>query len=97
MYTTMSATASSNPRLVSELWNAAALPVNATVTDVGSILCAKSVISSTAWPSETPGFRLKERVTDGSWPVWLMLCGIASSFNFATTSSGVSCPLVDLK
>ena len=34
-----------------------------------------SLTAPTASPSETPGFRLNESVTDGSWPEWLTVSG----------------------
>ena len=46
-----------------------------------------------AWaPSDTPGRRLKEIVTDGSCPVWLTVSGPASVVTFTTVSRGIRLP-----
>ena len=51
------------------------------------------MISSIAWLMETPGFRLKLIVSDGSWPEWLIASGPTSSRSVMTESSGTSCPV----
>ena len=49
-------------------------------------------------PSETPGARLKEMVTDGNWPTCEMLVGPMLRVNFATALNGISLamPLVSV-
>ena len=49
----------------------------------------------TAVPSDMPGCRLKEIVTEGSWPVWLTDSGPAPVLTRATLSSGIRRPLLD--
>ena len=44
----------------------------------------------TAVPSETPGARLKEMVTDGNWPTCEMLVGPTVRVNFATALKGIN-------
>ena len=43
-------------------------------------------------PSETPGARLNETVTDGSCPEWFTVTGPTVYRNFATVLSGTSGP-----
>ena len=58
-----------------EDWNAAAVPPNAELM-VGERTCLASFCTSaTAWLSATFGATLKEMVTEGSCPEWLMLSG----------------------
>jgi hypothetical protein len=52
-------------------------------------------IRSTASPSETPGSRLKESVTDGSWPWWLTVSAWVLRLMRATVSTGTSLPLLE--
>ena len=60
------------PRPCSESWNAWAVPWKLVVIVDGSVSRGELPESrSTASPSATPGSRLNEMVTDGSWPVWL--------------------------
>ena len=54
-----------------EDWKAWAVPWKFVLIVAGSVLRARVVISLTASPIDTPGLRLKEMVTDGSWPEWL--------------------------
>jgi len=68
MYTTMIATVSSNVKFFSELWNALAVSFKAGAHIGSNVRSAVSCTSDTACPNETPGFRLNETVTDGSWP-----------------------------
>ena len=54
---------------LSEDWKAWAVPWKAPSRVAGVFSVASSAwIFSTAWPSATPGVRLKERVTAGNWP-----------------------------
>ena len=48
--------------------------------------------STTAWLSDTPGARLNEIVTDGSWPRCVMVSGPMVGVSFATELSGTSFP-----
>ena len=86
------ATSSSRPRPCSDDWNACAVPWNDVVTLEGSVPLAVFSIASTASPSEVPGFRLNESVTEGSWPEWLTTVGPMVVENFAMLLSGTSCP-----
>ena len=56
-------------------WNACALPWKLVMMEIGSVESASACTSSTAWPIATPRARSNERVTDGSWPVWLIVSG----------------------
>src|SRR3954447_2828396 len=82
---------SSSPRPCSDDWNACAVPWKDVVTEDGRLFAAFSTCA-TASPSETPGLRLNESVTDGSWPEWLTLSGPTDGTSFATVSSGTSSP-----
>ena len=65
----MSAARISTGMLDSEDWNACALPWNDEMTEPGMPMSrAAWVMASTAWPSATPGRRLKVSVTAGNWP-----------------------------
>jgi len=48
--------------------------------------------SSTAWLRATPGARLNEIVTDGSWPRCVMVSGPMVGVSRATELSGTSLP-----
>ena len=49
--------------------------------------------SATASPSATPGARLNEMMTDGSWAMWLTVSDVGLSLRLATVSSGTSAPV----
>ena len=49
-------------------------------------------IASTASPSETPGARLNEIVTDGCWPWWLTSSGPTVGTSLVTAASGIDGP-----
>ena len=49
-------------------------------------------MASTAWPSEKPGARLNEIVTDGCWPWWLTCSGPTVGTSRATAASGIVGP-----
>ena len=49
--------------------------------------------ASTAWPSETPGARLNEIVTDGCWPWWLTCSGPTEGTSLVTADSGIDGPV----
>src|SRR3989442_15221692 len=78
----------SRPRPAVASWNACAVPWNFVVTPSGSIPCATSFTSFTAWPRETPGLRLKEIVTAGSGPRWQRVRGQRDRFILDTAHSG---------
>src|SRR5947207_2408324 len=92
MYTTPIATNSNRPRFFVDSWNTLAEPSNAIVTVGGSTPDAARRMLSTAAPSDTPGRRPNDTFTDGSCPVWLMLCGPTVSFVVTTAGSGTSVP-----
>src|SRR5260221_13949434 len=45
---------------------------------------------SIAWLSDTPGFRLNDRVTDGNCPWWVTVNGLTPLSSVATVDRGVS-------
>src|SRR5580700_10465392 len=59
---------------------------------VGRTVRASFVMASIAVPSETPGERLKEIVTEGSCPEWLTVTGPTAVANLATALNGTSAP-----
>ena len=61
----------------------------------GIVAAAVCLIISTASPSAYPGFRLKEMVTDGSWPVCAITEGPTLVRTLATVFSGISRPALD--
>ena len=78
MYTVASAAAISTGWLASESRNACAVPVKVPWIPAGSPISAMpELISSTADPSATPGFRLNEMVMAGNRPWWLTVSGAA--------------------
>ena len=79
-----------SPRPFSESWNACAVPWNVVEIADGSVAARRCLISSTASPSASPGLRLNEIVTDGSWPVWLTVSGPASVVIVASVFNGMS-------
>src|SRR5438445_13077696 len=58
----------------------------------GSVCWAAFWTSLTAAPSETPGGRLNDKVTEGSWPLWFTLKGPTSGDAEATDVSGTRLP-----
>ena len=61
----------------------------------GSVALASLSTSAVAWPSATPGFRLKESVTEGSWPEWLTVSGPMPGVILTSESSGTSWPFAE--
>ena len=62
------ASTSSTSRPCCAAWNAWAVPAKLVLIVEGST-CARGLLTrATASPSDTPGSRLKESVTEGSWP-----------------------------
>jgi hypothetical protein len=59
------------------------------VTLAGNVRLAASVTFATASLRETPDLTLKESVTAGSWPRWLMVCGPTFSLSFVIAWSGI--------
>ena len=80
---------------VSDDWNAAAVPWNVVRTVSGSVSRATACTRSTASPSDTPGARLNEMVTEGSWPRCVIRSGPTVVFGLVTAFSGTSFPLLD--
>ena len=61
----------------------------------GSVWRAAFSTSFTAVPSETPGGRLNDSVTEGSWPLWFTLNGPTSFEAEATEVSGIKVPFCE--
>ncbi len=61
----------------------------------GSVWRAAFSTSLTAVPSDTPGGRLNDSVTEGSCPLWFTLSGPTSLDAEATDVSGISLPLCE--
>src|ERR1700748_3068326 len=77
-------------------WNACAVPWNEPVMVSGILICATAPSRrSTAWLSETPGARLNDNVTDGTWPRWLIVDAPTERSKCATADSGTSWPLLE--
>src|ERR1700730_2401305 len=97
MYTAISAARIMIGVLLSELWNACALPWKLVAIEGGSwssfVVCW---IAVTAAPIETPGGRLKLRVTDGNWPWWLTASGAVVDVIVANWLSGTWIPLAEV-
>src|SRR5712692_76228 len=74
-------------------WNAWAVPAKFVVMCEGRVWRATRCTSATAVPSETPGFRSKDRVTDGNWPEWVTVSGPTLEPSVARDASGTR-PLV---
>src|SRR5580698_9316230 len=79
------------PRLLVELWKACAVPWKEPCSPCGKARSRCTLlIDATASLSAVPGFRLKDTVTAGSWPRWLMLSGIVPALILVTALSGTS-------
>ena len=89
---TSTATTNSSPRLRRDDSNTWAVPWKLAVIVAGSMPRAIRFSSATASPSANPGRRLKEMVTEGSWPLWLMDSGPYPWLMRASTSRGTSAP-----
>src|SRR6266853_5350140 len=74
---------------------ACAVPENPVLIVDGNACRAAFWTSFTAVPSETPGGRLNESVTEGSWPLWFTLSGPTSFDAVATEVSGISTPFCE--
>ena len=61
----------------------------------GSVWRASASTAATASPSETPGFRLNEIVTAGSWPGWVTASGPVFCVIVASDESGTRSPAAD--
>src|SRR5579885_561461 len=83
---------SSIPRLPSEDWNCSAAPANMVVMVEGSVLSASVLTSASALPSDAPGARLKEMVTEGICPLWLTDSGPIVVAILTKASSGTILP-----
>ena len=81
--------------LDSDDWNACALPWNVPMTEPGMPMSrAACVMASTAWPSATPGRRLKPSVTDGNWPWCVTESGPTLLESISTSAdSGTAAPV----
>ena len=76
-----------------ESWNACAVPWKLVAIVAGSSARAAASTCATASPSATPGRRLNESVTDGSWPVWLTDSGPTPVSTRVTLESGTCLPV----
>src|SRR3970282_2295155 len=76
----------------SDAWKAWAVPWKLVVIDAGSVARAILSTAATAWPRDTPGWRLKEMVTDGSWPRWFTRRGPTPGVIVATAFKGTRPP-----
>src|SRR5882757_5786277 len=76
---------------------ACAVPENPVLIVDGNACRAAFWTSFAAVPSETPGGRLNERVTEGSCPLWFTLSGPTSLDADATDVSGTRVPLWERK
>src|SRR5512135_2413222 len=63
--------------------------------DAGRVARATLSTADTASPRATPGRRLNERVTEGSWPRWFTRRGPRPGVRRATADSGTSIPEVE--
>ena len=81
---------SSTPSPCCDDWKACAVPWKLVATVAGNVCRASRLISLTALPSETPGFRLKEMFTEGSCPRWFTDRGPRVLLSVATELSGTS-------
>ena len=68
------------------------MPCGVAVTVAGSVWRAISCTRASASPSATPGCRLKDSVTDGSWLMWLIDAGPTVWRVVTTDDSGMSWP-----
>jgi hypothetical protein len=57
---------SSSGNVPRDCWNICALPEKLPVTSAGRVLAARSWMLPVTEPSDTPGFRLNDSVTEGS-------------------------------
>ena len=80
--------------MASELWKICAVPWKAPCT-VSGTLSSRRILSicSTASLSAAPGARLKDSVTAGKTPWWLMVSGETLLTKLATVLSGTCMPL----
>ncbi len=60
--------------------------------DAGNSANAACSTCATASPSATPGLRLKDTVTDGSWPVWFTDSGPTPVSTRVRLDSGMRSP-----
>src|SRR5947209_660983 len=75
--------------------NAWARPAKPAAMLAGSACAASRSTVLRPVPNDTPGARLNEIVTDGSWPEWFTVTGPTLFTNLATVLSGTSGPRVD--
>src|SRR5450756_654207 len=77
-------------------WNACAVPEKLVVIAEGMVVAAAASTAAVACPSATPGRVLKEIVTDGSCPEWVMESGPIFCVRVATALKGTRSPFSDL-
>src|SRR3989304_6898139 len=76
----------------SDAWKAWAVPWKLVVMEAGSVTRATLSTAATACPREIPGWRLKEMVTEGSWPRWFTRRGPTPGVIGATAVKGTRPP-----
>ena len=87
---------SSMPMPAKERWNSWAVPWKLAEMPVGSGSWLVSLaMASIAWPMEIPGLRLKEMVTEGNWPVWVIDSGPVASVSFTSSRKGINWPVAE--
>src|SRR6476646_2449888 len=76
-------------------WNTCAVPEKPVEMSAGRVRAASCDTAADAGPSATPGRRLNDIVTDGTWPEWLTDVGPALRVSVATVPSAMSVPFVE--
>ena len=96
MYTTTSAARISSGTVLSDCWNACAVPWKLELRVAGTPSSAIAFCTaSVAWPSATPCARLKLMVTAGNWPWWLIESGRTGTLvHVANVDSGTWSPVI---
>src|SRR5580765_3834938 len=96
MYTVMRAARMSRGWVASEAWKAWAVPWKLGRMEAGSPICRSAFLMAvTAWPRATPGARLKDSVTAGNWPWWLMARGVVPGTKRVNEDRGTCAPDAD--
>src|SRR3972149_1308902 len=76
----------------SDAWKAWAVPWKLVVMEAGGGTRATLSPAAPAGPREIPGWRLKEMVTEGSWPRWFTRRGPTPGVIVATAFKGTRPP-----
>ena len=84
----------SSGSLASDAWKAWAEPWKlARMLGGRPMSRAARSIAATAWPSATPGARLKDSVTAGNWPWWLTASAALVAVTRVNVPSGTEAPV----